>query len=121
MGACHSSIVSMLGKHDKDAVLTLDEMNIKPGEKYDTSMGQYIGNVNLPGHDDTEYATKALVFMLAGVVTKWKQPVAYYLTTDKCDGSVFVDIQKEIMLRAKKIGLNVKGVVSDMGASNKAL
>ena len=56
--------------HQKDAVLTLDEMTIKPARRYDVAADEFIGNVNLPDHDDSQTASKALVFMLAGVTSK---------------------------------------------------
>jgi len=70
------------------------------------------------GHDDTQAATKGLVFMLAGVTTKWKQAVCYYLASDSTDGSAYVPIVKKIIEEAKKVGLTVRSVVSDMGAPN---
>lgn len=58
--------------------LTLDETSIKSRREYDVSTGKVLGSVNLPGHHGM--ATKALVVMICGVTTRWKQIVAWWLT-----------------------------------------
>ena len=66
-------------EHEKDCVIVLDEMAIKPSKMYDTSTKQYIGDVSLPEHSGI--AVNALVVMIAGITSRWKQTVAYYFTS----------------------------------------
>ena len=54
--------------------------------EYDPSSGQLLGNVSLEGHSGV--ATHALVIMLGGVTSRWKQTVAYYFTGNSSDGTV---------------------------------
>ena len=78
-----------------------------------------MGHVTLPGHEGN--ATKALVIMLAGVCTRWKQTVGYWFTSNSCDGKVFCSIINDIIAESHKIGLHVITVTNDMGGSNLAM
>lgn len=106
---------------DKDCLIVLDEISITSGIQYDSSLADFIGYVTLPGHNDKELATHDLVFMLAGISHRWKQTVAFYFTGNSTDGSKFKTIILDIIKQAEDIGLNVYGVVSDMGAPNQAM
>lgn len=106
-------------ENEKDCILVLDEMAISPGNTYDTSLNKYFGQVTLPDHSGT--ATHVLVFMLAGINTRWKQVVAYYFTGNSVNGSIFKDIMLMIIEEAKSINLNIMSVTSDMGSCNQAL
>ncbi|RLU24294.1 hypothetical protein DMN91_002382 [Ooceraea biroi] len=76
-------------------------------------------------------AKKALVIALAGITTRWKYAVAYYLTnkTDfeakltDCNptGNALKDIISKIIVKAENIGLKVAAVISDMGSDNLSL
>jgi hypothetical protein len=46
--------------------------------EYDPGTGKIHGYINLPMHSGK--ATHALVFMLSGITTRWKQTVAYFMT-----------------------------------------
>ena len=104
---------------DRYCCLTLDEMAITPGQKFDRRTDTMIGNVTLPDHNGT--ATKALVVMLAGICSRWKQTIGYWFTPSGCDGKVFHPILKDIIDQAKDIGLHVLALTSDMGGSNLAM
>lgn len=107
---------------DKDCVLIFDEMSITPSIIYDTSSGDFVGKVTLPGHSGTTNATHALVFMLGGIAHRWKQTVAYYFTGNSVNGSVYTDIIDSIIIKAEtEAGVLVHAVASDSGASNQAM
>ena len=99
--------------------LTLDEMSLTSSIEYDASGGNLMGSVTLPEH--TGIATHALVFMLGGITTRWKQTVAYHYTSNSTDGAVFKDIILDIIQRAADISLHVEAVASDMGSANRAM
>lgn len=90
---------------DKDCTLVLDEMSITAGTFYDASTNTIIGNVTLPDHDTSIIVTHGLVFMLAGIASRWKQVVAYYLTGNKVNGEKFKPIIETIIKKAEEIGL----------------
>lgn len=97
--------VESFESHEKDCVLILDEMAITSGNVYDCSLSKYFGNVTLPEHSGM--ATHVLVFMLGGVITRWKQVVAYYYTSDSVNGAVFHDIIECIFQKAEELQLNI--------------
>ena len=111
--------VASMSPHDRFCSLTIDEMSITPGEKYDQRSDSIIGGVTLPQHEGN--ATKALVVMLGGVSTRWKQTCGYWFTSNSCDGKVFYDLISEVIDEAHKIGLHVLSVTNDMGSSNLAM
>ena len=99
--------------------LTLDETSISPCVEYDPSSGQLLGYVSLEDHSGV--ATHALVIMLGGVTSRWKQTVAYYFTGNSSDGTVLKPLVLEIIEKAAGIGLYVIAVTSDMGSMNRAM
>ena len=108
--------------HDKEkyCALSLDEMSITPSSEYDTRTGRLMGEVTLPGHSGR--ATHAMVFMLSGISTRWKQTVAYYFTGNSVYGSASKpNIILNIIRKAWEIGLRVLTVTSDMGACNRTM
>ena len=111
--------VSSMSELDRFCCLTIDEMSISPGEKFDAKSDSIVGQVTLPQHSGS--ATKALVAMLGGVCTRWKQTVGYWFTSNSCDGKVFYDLAQEVITDAHNIGLRVLAITNDMGTSNMAM
>ncbi|XP_064468698.1 uncharacterized protein LOC135382960 [Ornithodoros turicata] len=75
--------VATFEPEDCFAVLLLDEIQLAPGLDYDCTTHSVTGRPTIPPSDPTTepiLATHALVFMLAGVKTRWKQTVAYHFT-----------------------------------------
>lgn len=79
---------------ETDCILVLDEAAITPGRIYDMSLNKFFGDVTLPDHNGI--ATHVLVFMLAGITSRWKQVIAYYFTGNSVNGQVFSNIIKDI-------------------------
>jgi hypothetical protein len=60
--------------------------------------------------------------MLCGLVKRWKQPVAYYLTHGSTKGKMLVNFLREVRDACLNAGLVVVATMCDMGANNvKAL
>lgn len=66
------------------AVLMIDEMQIASGLAFDQATGTVIGKPTVPSSDGSlpsdSMAAHALVFMMGGVTTRWKQTVAYHFS-----------------------------------------
>ena len=59
----------------------LDAMAIKKQTQYDAHSKSMKGFVDLgDGLDEENVASEALVFMVVGLQSHWKVPIAYYLT-----------------------------------------
>ena len=89
-------------------------MSLTSCTEYDASLGQIVGRATLSRHEGQ--ATHALVFMLGGLSSLWKQVVGYFLTSNRTDGTVL-----EILEAAARIGFHVYAVTSDMGSANRAM
>lgn len=111
--------VETMSDLEKFCTVTLDEMKIKEGYLQDPSTGKCYGKVTLPGHSGD--ATHALVFMMGGIYSHWKQAVGYWYTPDGVDGAVFTPILTDLIKRAHNIGLHAISVTSDMGSSNQKM
>ena len=109
-------------QRDKDCVIVIDEVAITSGKIYDPADGSFLGYVTL--HKDTnptEIAESGLVFMLAGIGGRWKQPVAFHFTNKSTDGSLYYPVLIELLKKCEKIGLRVRGIISDMAGANQGL
>jgi len=103
-------------------MLVLDEMSITPSHVFDVSRNTYLGTTTLSNYSNNKrISTHALVLMLGGISSRWKQIVAYYYTGDSLDSAKLKPIVCDIIERAEKIGLRVHSVTSDMGSANMAL
>ena len=75
-----------MAEQERDCVLLLDEMAINPSYDFDPRTGSVICHCTISGSKnkamDDIRATHALVFMLCGLTTRWKQVVAYFFTGD---------------------------------------
>ena len=109
----------------KDCILTLDEVSITKGKVFDLRSKSYLGFVTLVDENDQnvqpEYAETFLVFMLAGIAQRWKQPVAYYYTNKKTYGKLYKPVILDILKKSEYIDLIVWAIISDLGAVNQAM
>ncbi|XP_067122001.1 uncharacterized protein [Centruroides vittatus] len=79
-----------MNSHEKFCCLSLDEMAIAQGVQYDQQGERFLCDVTLPEHEG--YASQALVFVLGGITSRWKQTVAYFFSGNSCKGVVLHDI-----------------------------
>lgn len=70
---------------------------------------------------DRVEGTHSLIFVLAGIFSRWKQNVAFYLTSDSYDGALLHPIALEIIKKAESIGLYVHNITNDMGPNNLSI
>ncbi|KAK8768163.1 hypothetical protein V5799_015371 [Amblyomma americanum] len=81
-----ASKVATFNSEERYAVLMLNKIQLTPGLDYDITARSVIGRPTLPSSDpsaETVLATHALVFMLGGIASRWKQSVTYHLTADE--------------------------------------
>lgn len=81
--------------------------------------GGFFGHSVMPEKDSKE--TQALVFMLSGPASRWKQTVAYYLTTKLSDPKMCADAVKSIIEKASAIGLKTCCLTSNVGSPNRGV
>ena len=95
--------------------VVLDEMAIKEGVTYDRHRDYVEGF----GHGQAgQLANHTLVFMVRGLVEKWKLPVGYFLSSGPMSGATMRELLKSCLDKLHGIGLTVLLVISDQGSTN---
>lgn len=110
-----------MNKLDKYCALLFDEMSISTNLKYNTSLDEVVGYVDLGSLGRShEYANHALVFMIQGLYKRWKQPIAYYFTKDVVKTKTLKILIVEIISALQNCGLIVVCTICDQGSTNQA-
>jgi len=112
----------------KLCVLLIDEMQLKSRIEFDRGLRHIVGYVSpdtlptdaAPGADK-EPATHALVFMLRGLTTSWKQTVAYLFSGASLKREPFWNFTRKVITASESAGFKIQAVTSDMGPANTAL
>ncbi|XP_047027534.1 uncharacterized protein LOC124641571 isoform X2 [Helicoverpa zea] len=112
--------VLKMPKRHKFCTIIFDEMAIAPSLKYDVKNDEIIGFVN-DGHKKTaEFADHVLVFMVRGVVKKYKQPIAYSFCAGSTKTSDLKRLIKTVVQAVEETTLQVVATICDQGATNVA-
>jgi hypothetical protein len=98
--------VSKMKRADRYCTLLFDEMSVCQG----FHMGS-LGRSN-------KVANHALVFMIRGLRSQWKQVIAYYFTANTVSANNLKFLIEEIISQLQDVGLNVVGTVCDQGTTN---
>ncbi|KAL5235390.1 hypothetical protein ACI65C_002800 [Semiaphis heraclei] len=108
------SVKKLKNKLDRFCTVIFDEVSISASLQFNESNGKVIGFEDLGQSDrSTKFADKALVFMVRGIRKKFKQPVAFYLTTSNMNGLKLAKIIKEVIEAVQSTGLTVISTVCD--------
>lgn len=99
----------------------IDAMAVRKQIEYDTRSKIFTGYVDLgDGADHDREAKEALVVMVVGLRSKWKAPIAYYLTD-----TLTAEVQTQLVLhnleKLFELGFVVNSLTMDGHASNRAM
>ena len=100
---------------DRQCALVFDEMALKCHLAYDKHQDRIVGYT-----EDTKLATHALVFMVRGLHAKWKQAFAFFFTHNTIATSRLAELIPLCVCKLTSIGLCVRCLVCDQGATNVA-
>lgn len=109
--------VRLLKDKEKDCLLCLDEISLKSNLFYNISKDKIIGFETTPHKCTTEIANYALVAMVRGIGSNWKQPLAYFFYKSSTPSTDLKTIIFESVRKLTTIGLNVLGITSDQGSN----
>lgn len=113
-------VQNKLKRKDKYCTLMFDEMAIQKGLYFNKRTGRVEGFEDFGKRGrTTRCANEALVFMLRGINSRWKMPIAYYFTRDTVTSEMLARLIPEVIMAAKEIGLTVLCSVSDQGSTNR--
>lgn len=122
--------MKMEGKTDceKLCVLLVDEMQLRTRIEYDTGLQQFVGYVSpetIPTGTaeiaEKDLASHALVFMLRGLTSSWKQTVGYLFTGASLKKEPYWEFTKKVIEACEQSGFKVQCITSDMGPVNTGL
>ncbi|XP_040072343.1 uncharacterized protein LOC120844568 [Ixodes scapularis] len=117
--------VAHLKPQERKCVLLLDEMALVEKFEYDpsTSCIRDYTAVPVPQEPRPEppSATYALVFMIAGISSRWKQVICYHYTGNSFCGKEAATQVKILIKRCNNVGLQVVAVTSDMSSGNRVM
>jgi hypothetical protein len=111
--------VNELNTRDRVCALLIDEISIKSNLCYDRQMDVVVGYEDLGGYGGRTklIATNALVFMVRGLASNWKQPVGYIITQSACKAAKLQNLLLDVIDKLHSIGLVVAVVISDQGSN----
>ncbi|CAG4929970.1 unnamed protein product [Parnassius apollo] len=92
-----------------------DEVALTPHLTYDESQDEIIGFKDFGNEREFKLCDHALVFMLKGVCSNWRQPIAYYFCEGTTAAAVVVWILKEIITKVLQSGLIPLALICDQG------
>ncbi|XP_065088418.1 uncharacterized protein LOC135709899 [Ochlerotatus camptorhynchus] len=111
--------VNTMKDADLDCGIVFDEMSIEDARSYCISSGKFYGNVTT--EDQSVLASHALVFMLVGIRSRWKQVVAFHFTGNSVSEKILKNILWDIIFKVEAIGCKVHFITSDCAPGNKKL
>ena len=101
---------------DRIVTLLADEISLKQLVLYEKSEDKVLG-ISRDAEGKYEFPCSALVFMVTGVNSRWKQALAYYFSTSAVPGSVVMEQFLQCILKVKACGFTVVNDTSDQGGN----
>jgi len=96
-------------------------MSLSAGLKYDKKYDMVFGIHKSENQAAKfEFEDHVIVFMLRGIVKKWKQPYAYYFCTNTTKTSVLVNHLEIVIKSVNKTGFEIVATICDQGGTNRA-
>ncbi|KAG8232050.1 hypothetical protein J437_LFUL014426 [Ladona fulva] len=114
-----SHSLSQMEDCDRICVLMFDEMSIMEHCDYNASLDLIVGFEDYGCNRRSKCLAKyALLFMVCGVLRKWKQPIAFYFSASQTKSEMIVSLMEEVLQQCHEAGLHVIATVCDMGTNN---
>lgn len=112
--------ISGLHSSAKDCIISVDELKISGKLNYDKCEKKMYGKITLPSTASGE-GNHVTVVLARGLSATWKQAVAAEVTGSRTEGSDMRAFVLNVIESLSNAGLNVKGIVSDMGSNNRGM
>ncbi|VEN36818.1 unnamed protein product [Callosobruchus maculatus] len=106
---------------DKCCTLIFDEVSLASGLYYDSNKQTIFGYEDLGFLGRSRgTANHALVFMIRGIKTNYKMPVAFFFTKNSIATDKLKQIIIHIIEEIQSVGFNIVATVCDQGSTNRA-
>jgi hypothetical protein len=98
-----------------------DEIALETGLQYNADLDCIDGLVDFGAGDRRRnFADHALVFMIKGIYSNWKQPVCYTFCESSTPTVDSVKLIKDVVRHVRQTGLNIVATICDQGSTNVA-
>ena len=98
-------------------MISLDEMSLRTGLKYDMPTGSIVGFENDGKPHSKKLATSAFCVMVNGIFKRYKYPIGYIFSESVMKPSLIIKTIKSSIEVCEKAGLIVKMITSDQGSN----
>ncbi|XP_071053657.1 uncharacterized protein [Onthophagus taurus] len=115
-----TSEVRKLKKEHRICVLMFDEVFLDVNISYNRKLDAFVGFEDMGKQRSTQIADRVLVFMIQGIIKKFKQPIAYLFACGGVKSHTLAQLIKEIICRLDSCGLEVIGTVCDQATTNQS-
>ena len=113
--------VNAMDCRDQNVVLVFDEVCIKEGLLYNVGRDIIEGFEDFGHIGQTRYiANHAIVFMIRGLASKWKQPIGYFLSSGPIRAKTLQSLTRSCISKVTETGLNVVALVCEQGSNNRS-
>lgn len=102
---------------EKLGFILIDEVSIRRGLTYDQASDTIIGFEDCGRTRTSNLAVNALVVMVVGVLSKWKQPIGYVLTSGAMKSPQVKVLLEDTLDLLKDEGFVILGITSDQGSN----
>lgn len=109
-----------MSNNEKLCVLMWDEMSLTPHIQYDPKNDVITGFEDWGMRRSNKFADHALVFMLRGLNSGWKMPVAFGFCDSVTKTPQLLRCIKQIITVVNKCGFDIVATVCDQGSCNVA-
>lgn len=108
------------GRKERLCSLVFDEVALTPRLVYNESKDEIEGFEEIAGERRQKFADHALVFMIRGICSPWRQCIAYYFCAGTVAAAELEKILKELIPRISDAGLKPLALVCDQGSTFRA-
>nr|ACJ50158.1 transposase [Glyptapanteles indiensis] len=114
--------VETLEGYSRNCYISIDEMQMSSKIEYDKGLKRMVGFISpeiaSSDNDLTKPASKVLAIVVKGLCKRWKQVIGTLLTGPSVNSDKQWQCIKNLIQQLEEIGLDVRGVSSDMGPNN---
>lgn len=97
--------------------LVFDEVALTPHLTFNENQDKINGFVEIAGQRKQKFADHALVFMIRGICSSWRQTIAYYFCAGTVSPADLEKILKEMIAKLSEAGLKPLALVCDQGST----
>lgn len=113
-------IVSTMPEIERVSILMWDEVSLQSQLEYIPKKDKVVGFTEWGNKRTDDIADNALLFIVKGLQSSWKMPVAYGFCNAATPWYVLIEIIEDVVIMLTETGLIIEASVCDQGAANES-